>query len=40
MKNNPEKQTILIVDDAPDNIDLLNLILRDCLKTLIAGQAS
>ncbi len=36
MKNNPEKQTILIVDDAPDNIDLLNLILGSEYKIKVA----
>jgi putative two-component system response regulator len=36
MKANSEKQTILIVDDAPENIDLLNLILGSTYKIKVA----
>jgi putative two-component system response regulator len=36
MKNNSEKQTILVVDDAPENVDLLNMILGSEYKIKVA----
>lgn len=36
MKPNPKKQTILIVDDAPGNVDLLNLILNNEYRIKVA----